>query len=182
MSVPDAAPGDDSLSIDLIRRRLASERLGRHIYLFGQIAPRAQARRLAEAGAEEGTVVLSEDGASLHLAVVLRPDLPLRAAVGLAPLAARALAETLAVADAPDAAECTVTAHGAQYVIFSVGAEWHPRRVTGRRVDRNAFTATFLNHLDHWVACYEAEGLGALDAGCRASSRFAHGEQGHACH
>ena len=120
--------------------------------------------------------------ASLRLAVVLRPDLPLRAAVGLAPLDARAPAEPLAVAAVPDAAECTVTARGAQYVILSVGAEWHPRRVAGRRVDRNAFTATFLNHLDHWVARYEAEGIGVFDAGCPASSRFAQGEQGHACH
>ncbi len=50
------------ISIPLIRRELKSDLLGRHIYLFGARSVAAEIlRRLAEAGAQEGTVVLSED-------------------------------------------------------------------------------------------------------------------------
>ena len=49
-------------SIPLIRRELTSDLLGRHIYLFGPGSVAAEIlRRLAEAGAQEGTVVLSGD-------------------------------------------------------------------------------------------------------------------------
>ena len=177
----DADVGVDGLSIDLIRRGLASERLGRHIYLFGRTASScALARQLADAGAEEGTVVLAEDGARLHLALLLRPDLPLRSAARFASIATLALADTLGADGAPDAVECTMAAQGAQYVILGVGAEWRPRRDAAAGVDRNAFTAAFLNHLDRWFTRWEAGGIGALDVGRRASSRLIPGEGGHA--
>ena len=172
MSDPGETPGIDRLSIDLIRRRLASERLGRHIYLFGPAASScALARQLADAGAEEGTVVLAEDGAGLRLAVLLRPDLPLRSAARFASIATLALADTLGGAGGPDAVECTMTARGMRYVILGIGAEWDPERAAGARADRNGFTAAFLNDLDRWLGRYEAEGVGALAAGRRAAGR-----------
>ncbi|OGK83264.1 MAG: hypothetical protein A2050_08925 [Candidatus Rokubacteria bacterium GWA2_73_35] len=172
VSDPGTAPGIDRLSIDLIRRRLASERLGRHIYLFGPAASScALARQLADAGAEEGTVVLAEDVAGLHLAVLLRPDLPLRSAARFASIATLALADTLGSGGGPDAVECTMTARGTQYVILGIGAEWDPEHLAAARADRNGFTATFLDHLDRWFGRYEAEGVGALATGRRATGR-----------
>ncbi len=51
----------DSLSIELIRRTLETETVGRQIFLFGDIASTNRAlRHLAEGGAREGTVVLAE--------------------------------------------------------------------------------------------------------------------------
>src|SRR4029453_6148923 len=72
------------ISIPLIRRELTSDLLGRHIYLFGPGSKTAAIlRHLADAGAQEGTVVLSEDaGERLGAAVLFRPHL----AVGAVPL------------------------------------------------------------------------------------------------
>jgi biotin-(acetyl-CoA carboxylase) ligase len=51
----------DRLVVDLIRRHLATEMVGRHLYLFdGVPSTNAALRTLALSGAEEGTVVLAE--------------------------------------------------------------------------------------------------------------------------
>lgn len=80
----------DSLSIDLLRRRLSSETIGRQIYLFGEVpSTNAVLRGLAKAGAREGTVVLAESqsagrgrlgqewfsppGVNLYVSVLFRP-------------------------------------------------------------------------------------------------------------
>ena len=66
------------LSIPLIRRDLVSDLVGRHIYLFGAGSLVDDVLNpLAEAGALEGTVVLTEhEGAGVAAAVLFRPDLP----------------------------------------------------------------------------------------------------------
>jgi len=89
------------ISIPLIRRELTSDLLGRHIYLFG--AGRATTeilRRLAEAGAEEGTIVLSEtDGTRLSAAALFRPHLAVGAVPLFSAIATLALAEALGRGD-----------------------------------------------------------------------------------
>ncbi|HSE91683.1 MAG TPA: hypothetical protein VLF19_00125, partial [Methylomirabilota bacterium] len=51
----------DALSIEEIRRRLSTSRVGAHIYLYGDVAStNATLRTLARSGAPEGTVVLAE--------------------------------------------------------------------------------------------------------------------------
>ncbi|MGH7306009.1 MAG: hypothetical protein ACRELZ_22210 [Candidatus Rokuibacteriota bacterium] len=72
------------ISIPLIRRRLTSELVGRHIYLFGPGSAAIDILcRLADAGAPEGTVVLSATARPrLGAAALFRPHL----AIGGAPL------------------------------------------------------------------------------------------------
>ena len=51
----------DKFVIDLVRRHLSTEIVGRHMYLFDGIpSTNAALRDLAASGAEEGTVVLAE--------------------------------------------------------------------------------------------------------------------------
>jgi BirA family biotin operon repressor/biotin-[acetyl-CoA-carboxylase] ligase len=51
----------DHLDVTAIRRRMVSEVVGTHIYIFGDVAStNAVLRGLADAGAQEGTVVLAE--------------------------------------------------------------------------------------------------------------------------
>src|SRR5947207_5190362 len=71
--------GEAVISIPLIRRQLANDLLGRHIYLFGRAgSSTAILRQLADAGAQEGTVVLAEDaGARVSVAALLRQSLPI---------------------------------------------------------------------------------------------------------
>ena len=93
LDVTECAPIDNGLSIDLIRRKLVTDRMGREIQLFGEVGSTTDVlRRLAEAGAPEGTVVLAEAeamgwsrlgrpwfglaGLDLHAAVLCRPSIP----------------------------------------------------------------------------------------------------------
>ena len=153
----------DRLSIDLIRRRRPGGTLGRHMYLF-ELAGSADTvlAGLAAAGAEDGTVVLAEAGAHVRGAVLLRPDVPLRAAPAFAALAALALAEAVD-AGAPASVEATLSARGADWVIVGAGADGV--------ADPNAFAATFLDGLDRWCARYAAEGPAALLAAWRTRKR-----------
>ncbi len=86
------------IAIPLIRRELTSDLLGRHIYLFegSTSAPSEILRRLAEAGAQEGTVVLSAaEGKRLGAAVLFRPHLSLGAVSLFSAIATLALAEAV---------------------------------------------------------------------------------------
>lgn len=106
----------DQLSITAIRRFLDTEVIGRHIYLLGTVdSTNAVARRLAEHGAEEGTVVLAEaqtagrgragvrwfspEGVNLYASVVLRPLLAVRDLGRFAPIASLALSEAIEAED-----------------------------------------------------------------------------------
>jgi BirA family transcriptional regulator, biotin operon repressor / biotin---[acetyl-CoA-carboxylase] ligase len=97
-------PACDRLSLDVMRRHLATDIVGRHVYLLGRVdSTTAVLRRLAERDAVEGTVVFAEeqaagrageaaswrssDGVTLDLSVLFRPeiapgDVRLFAAVG----------------------------------------------------------------------------------------------------
>src|SRR5262245_50368591 len=85
------------ISIPVIRRHLTSDLLGRHIYLFGPgAAAGAVLHRLADAGAQEGAVVLVEDDeARVHAATLFRPVLALDAVGTFASIATLALAEAI---------------------------------------------------------------------------------------
>jgi BirA family biotin operon repressor/biotin-[acetyl-CoA-carboxylase] ligase len=107
--VVTAVPGA-ALSIELLRDHLDTETVGRHIYLFGQVvSTNATLRRLAAAGAEEGTVVLAEEqtggrgrgesawfsppGVNVYASVLLRPALAPRQVPTFALIASLALCE-----------------------------------------------------------------------------------------
>jgi BirA family transcriptional regulator, biotin operon repressor / biotin---[acetyl-CoA-carboxylase] ligase len=85
------------ISIPIIRRELTSDLVGRHIYLFGAGAVTTDIlKRLAEAGAQEGTVVLTEHaGARLGAAVLFRPHLAPGAAPLFSVIAALALSDAI---------------------------------------------------------------------------------------
>lgn len=80
----------DGLDVPAIRRELVGEVIGTHVYVFSDVgSTNAALRDLAEAGAQEGTIVLSEaqragrgreettwfspPGVNLYLSVLLRP-------------------------------------------------------------------------------------------------------------
>jgi BirA family biotin operon repressor/biotin-[acetyl-CoA-carboxylase] ligase len=81
------------LSLDEIRRRLTTDRVGFHTYLFGEVgSANAVLRRFAETGAGDGTVVFAETqtagrgrlgkswfsppGVNLYASVLFRPAIP----------------------------------------------------------------------------------------------------------
>lgn len=176
------------ISIPLIRRELTSDLLGRHIYLFGAESVTTQIlRRLAEAGAQEGTVVLSAtEGVRLSVAVLFRPHL----AVGAIPLFSAIATLALAEAIGHDELAATprwpdqVTVDGAMagrsvvetapagdrtsYVIL--GADIDVRALEARArgpVDWNVVVAAFLNALDKWATAYAARGPAAVRGAIR---------------
>src|SRR5262249_28172689 len=100
----------DKLAIELIRRHLLTETIGRHLYLFDHTASTNVAlRELASGGAEEGTVVLAEaqsagrgrmgqawfspPGLNLYISVLLRPNILLAAVPVLSFIGALALSD-----------------------------------------------------------------------------------------
>jgi BirA family biotin operon repressor/biotin-[acetyl-CoA-carboxylase] ligase len=99
------------LSLEEIRRKLTTDRVGFHTYLFGEVgSTNAVLRRLAETGAADGTVVFAETqtagrgrlgkfwfsppGLNLYASVLFRPAIPLSA------VPAFAMVSSLAVTDA----------------------------------------------------------------------------------
>jgi BirA family biotin operon repressor/biotin-[acetyl-CoA-carboxylase] ligase len=83
----------DGLDVGIIRRQLVGEVIGTHVYVFADVtSTNAVLRGLAEAGAQEGTVVLAESqraargrsgaawfsppGVNLYISVLLRPSIP----------------------------------------------------------------------------------------------------------
>lgn len=161
----------DGLSIELIRRRLASAVVGGHIYLFGRIASATEVlARLAEAGARQGTVVVAGDGMDFRLSVLFR----LAGALGEAPvlsfLTGRAAGEALRQTPLPTAVriECATVAHRTDWAILGLGVNFSAiPRAALQRIDRNAFAAAYLNALDRLFAAYAAGGVSAVLAGWR---------------
>lgn len=176
------------ISIPLVRRALTSDRLGRHIYLFGAGSVTSDIlRRLADAGAEEGTVVLADDEeARLGVAALFRP----RLAVGAVPLFTSIA--TLALAEAIGSDELGATPVWPDLVTIqgrTVGqsvAETEPSGdrtgyvVLGARIDTralesaphgptdwNGVVAAFLNALDKWATAYAARGPAAVRGAIR---------------
>ena len=167
----EAPRASDSLSIELIRRNLASETVGRHLYLFGRAASTVEIlRRLADAGAPEGSVVLSDDGTDMRLSVLFRQDRPLQATGALADLAAQALADATWLGQLPPAltVERPTVAHRTEWLIVSIDAKFGPVSQTQScEIDRNAFTATFLSLLDRSFAAWRTRGRGTEAAAAR---------------
>jgi BirA family biotin operon repressor/biotin-[acetyl-CoA-carboxylase] ligase len=110
----------ESLSIEVIRRLLDNEVVGLHMYLFGEVAStNAVLRRVAEAGAREGTVVLAEEqrhgrgrlgqawfsppGVNLYASVLFRPDLAPEAVPAFSLIASLALTDAVWVEGLPAA-------------------------------------------------------------------------------
>jgi hypothetical protein len=175
------------IAIPLIRRELTSDLLGRHIYLFegSTSAPSEILRRLAEAGAQEGTVVLSvTEGKRLGAAALFRPHLALGAVPLFSAIATLALAEavgneaTCATPLWPDqvtiegdvVAKALVAAgpagDRAGYVIL--GADIDVRALEARgSIEWNLVVAAFLNALDKWATAYAARGPAAVRAAIR---------------
>jgi len=171
------------ISIPLIRRELTSELLGRHIYLFGAgSAPTEILQRLADAGAQEGTVVLSAtDGTRLGAAALFRPHLAVGAVPLFAAIATLALDEALGRGDRhatplwPDlvtvddvivgrsVAEAATTGQRACYVILGAEIDVRALEATSRGAgDWNTIVAAFLNALDKWATAYAARGPAAV--------------------
>lgn len=176
------------ISIPLIRRELTSDLLGRHIYLFGPGSKTTEIlRNLADAGAQEGTVVLSEDEACrLSAAALFRPHL----AVGAIPLfsAIATLALTDAIADTrlcvapvwPDQVtvdgevvgrglvETAPAGDRTGYVILGADIDLCAlERALHDSFDLNVFVAAFLNALDRWATAYAARGPAAVRGAIR---------------
>jgi BirA family biotin operon repressor/biotin-[acetyl-CoA-carboxylase] ligase len=110
----------DHLAIDLIRRKLDTSVVGRHVYLFESVTSTNDAlRHFARAGAEEGTVVLAEQqtagrrhgtlpwfsppGVNLYASVLVRPALVARDVPAFALIASLALADAARAEGAPAA-------------------------------------------------------------------------------
>jgi len=180
------------ISIPMIRRQLANDLVGRHIYFFGP-GPSASAnlRRLAEAGAQEGTVVLSEgDGSTFHASALFRPVLPLAAAPVFASIATLALAEAIASEGlcatpvwpsqvvvegdtvATSAVEAAPAGDRTAYVILGIDVDVRALEAVARRwVDPNGVLAAFLNALDRWSAAYAARGPAVVRSAIRFPPR-----------
>jgi hypothetical protein len=183
-------------SIPVIRRHLTSDLLGRHIYLFGPGAHAgAVLRRLADAGAQEGTVVLAEDNESrLHAAALFRPVLRLGAVGTFASIATLALAEAIEATagtgqtaspvwpDRVDIEDATVgtsfvevaAADRPDFVILGVTMDVRElEAVSGRPCDANVLIAAWLNGLDRWATAYAAGGPAAVMGAIRFRPRGA---------
>lgn len=110
----------ETLSIEVIRRRLDNEVVGLHMYLFGEVAStNAVLRQVAEAGASEGTVVLAEEqrqgcgrlgqpwfsppDVNLYASALFRPDLPPEGVPGFSLIAPLALTDAIWVEGLPAA-------------------------------------------------------------------------------
>src|SRR5437867_4318784 len=176
------------ISIPLIRRKLAGDLLGRHIYLFGHGASStATLRQLADAGAQEGTVVLSEGaGSRFGVAALFRPALPVGAIPIFSAIATLALAEAIAgeelcampvwpnrvvVEDETvgwSAVEAAPAGDRAAYVILGVDVDLHAlEKIARRSIDPNVVVAACLNALDKWSTAYAARGPAAVSGAIR---------------
>jgi hypothetical protein len=177
------------ISIPVIRRQLANDILGRHIYLFGRLASSTPLlRQLADAGADEGTIVLSEEaGTSVSVAALVRQSQP----IGAVPLFS-AIA-TLSLSEAIGAQGLSAAPVWPDHVIVdgeTVGRSAVDTASIGRRtshvvlggeidlaaleraarhaIDPNGLVAAFLNAVEKWSTAYAAHGPAAI----RGAPRF----------
>jgi BirA family biotin operon repressor/biotin-[acetyl-CoA-carboxylase] ligase len=117
---PEISIIQDLLSIELIRRGLSTQVVGRQIYLFGEVSSTNDVlRHLAKAGAREGTVVLAESqtagrgrfgktwfspfGTNLYASVLFRPAIGPKDAPVFSFIASLALADTIRALGLPAA-------------------------------------------------------------------------------
>lgn len=117
---PETSIVPDALSIEVIRRYLSTEVVGRQIYLFGEVASTNEVlRHLSKAGAREGTVVLAEgqsagrgrlgkswfspSGVNLYASVLFRPAIGPEAAPVFSFIASLGLAGAIGALGLPAA-------------------------------------------------------------------------------
>jgi hypothetical protein len=176
------------IAIPLIRRELTSDLLGRHIYLFGaDYAPAEVLRRLAESGAQEGTVVLCDlEGQRLSAAALFRPHLAVGAVSLFSAIATLALAEAIGHGDRdampiwPDlvtvddrivawsVVESASAGDRTSYVILGAEIDVRALEDTSRGTgDLNTVVAAFLNALDKWAMAYASRGPAAVRGAIR---------------
>jgi len=176
------------IAIPLIRRELTSDLLGRHIYLFGaDCTPTAVLRRLAESGAQEGTVVLCDlAGQRLSAAGLFRPPLTVGAVSLFSAIATLALAEAIGHGDRhampiwPDLVtvddrivgrslvESAAAGDRTSYVVLGAEIDVRALEDTSRGTgDLNSVAAAFLNALDKWAMAYAARGPAAVRGAIR---------------
>jgi BirA family biotin operon repressor/biotin-[acetyl-CoA-carboxylase] ligase len=209
----------DCLCIELIRRRLETEVVGFQTYLYQDVdSTNATLRRLAEAGAREGTAVLAEAqhagrgrrgtpwfspfGVNLYASVLFRPPIGPSAVPVFSFITSLALSDAIWAEGVPAAIKwpndiliegCKVAgSFGAfatvgdlvDYVILGTGVNLNIERAmleqglgaaamgatsvgeaAGRLIDRNGFTATYLNSLEKGFDAYRVSGAaGVLQA------------------
>jgi Biotin/lipoate A/B protein ligase family len=183
------------IAIPVIRRHLTSDLLGRHIYLFGSgTGAGAVLRKLAEARAQEGTVVLVEDDeARVHVATVFRPVLALDAVGTFASIATLALAEAIESTEEAgltatpvwpnrvDFGDATVGTSFVEvssasarpdFVILGVSVDVRALEAAAARpYDANVLVAAWLNALDRWSTAYAARGPAAVTGAVRFRPR-----------
>jgi BirA family biotin operon repressor/biotin-[acetyl-CoA-carboxylase] ligase len=213
---PDMAVANDALTIDVIRRQLATRTIGRRIVLHDVVAStNATLRELADAGALEGTVVLAErqtagkgrerkpwfspGGVNLYASVLLRPSIKAIAASTFTFIASLALTDAIhelglkAAVKWPNdvlverrkvagvRAQLATRGSVVDYIVLGVGVNLNVTRaalkaglgemaqaatslgeVLGERVDRNAFTARFLTHLENRLNTYRTKGARSI--------------------
>jgi BirA family biotin operon repressor/biotin-[acetyl-CoA-carboxylase] ligase len=203
---------ESALCIDLIRRDLETNVVGFEIDLYGDIdSTNAALRRLAEIGAQEGTVVLAEAqraargrrgtpwfspcGGNLYASVLFRPWIGPRAVPVYSFITSLALSDAIWAEGVPAAIKWpndilidgrkvagsfgVVATAGdlVDYVILGVGVNVNVERrvlerglgdaaagaitlreAAGRLIDRNRFTAAYLNMLEKWLDVYRLPG------------------------
>jgi BirA family biotin operon repressor/biotin-[acetyl-CoA-carboxylase] ligase len=206
----------DCLCVDLVRRQLETEIVGFQIYLYEDVdSTNATLRRLAEAGAREGTVVLAEAqhagrgrrgttwfspaGLNLYASVLFRPSIRPSAVPVFSFITSLALSDAIwaegvqatikwpndiliegrkaagsfgAVATSGDLVEYVILGTGvnlnvecpalAQGLGAAASDAISVREAAGRPIDRNRFTAAYLNFLEKWFDVYRVSGTPAI--------------------
>jgi hypothetical protein len=165
------------LSIPAIRRELTSDILGRHIYLFGSgSAPMPVLRRLAETGAQQGTVVLTADEETkLSVAVLFRPHLTQSAVPLFGMISTLALGEAIGRVDPstspvwPDLVTVGDETVARTLIATPAGFDRPSYVILGAEVDVLALEASVgrsvdLNALDTWAMAYGEHGPAAVRA------------------
>ena len=177
-----AAPASsvDLLSIDEIRRRLVTDRLGFQIYLFGEVSSTNDVlRHLAAKGAVDGTVVLAESqtmgrgrlgkpwfspsGVNLYASVLARPAIPPAAVPTYALIASLALTEAIWIEGSPASIKWPNDVViedrkvGGTLVSYSIASERLEYVILGMGVNLNVDRATLRTGLG--PAAHEATSL-----------------------
>jgi BirA family biotin operon repressor/biotin-[acetyl-CoA-carboxylase] ligase len=211
-----AAVPADGLCVDLIRRQLETSIVGYQIYLYQDVdSTNATLRRLAEAGAREGTVVLAEaqhagrgrrgtpwlspSGLNLYASVLFRPSIAPSAVPAFSFITSLALCDAIWAEGVSAAIKWpndiliegrkaagsfgTLATSGdlVEYVILGAGVNLNVdrpaleqglgaaaagaisvREAARRPIDRNRFTAAYLNFLEKWFDVYRVSGCSAV--------------------
>ena len=184
------------ISIPVIRRHLMSDLLGRHIYLFGPSAcAGAVLRRLADAGMQEGTVVLAEGRVACSRRGARSPGAPARrrgdfrvdrhAGAGRGDRSHRGHGAGRHAGLAGPGRTSRTRRWGPaslrspatdrpDFVILGVTVDVRElEAVAGRPCDANVLVAAWLNALDRWSTEYAARGPAAVMGAVRFRPRGA---------